>query len=469
MSVRYHFRVGVESVARDPEFQRLVRLQTEAFAKNTPYHSLELLDGTINPGIIPVSNLQARLSAYPLPADLRGKRVLDIGAASGWNSFEAERRGAEVVAIDCVEYEELTIFKRLRQSKVEYAVIDIEELTPERFGFFDYVLFFGVLYHLRHPLLALENVCAVTRGAAFIESYVIDDEPVPERCYLEFYETDELGGQIDNWCGPTMQCLMAMTRSAGFPRVEFKYVDSRRGGLAAYRHWAPVTPLPGATPPFLCSAVNNRHNDTVFQPRKDEYLVLAFLFDGILKREDVLVEIDRIGVPTLVLVRHDAGYWQANLKVPPGISPGYHDVRVGAPQAGFSEPVRIRVLPFGAERRYGETPFMASAAIEAASPVFVSVENTMDRGLTFRGYRNETLACRFTHGDGKLDLSQVQLTLDGNPWPLLSVARPEPGIWQINANVKGLSRGEHLLRLRTAHSGFSEPMTIVSDPIFELS
>src|SRR4051812_15469758 len=47
---------GVESAARNPEFQRLIRLQTEAFARNTPYHSLELLDGTVIPGIIPVPN-----------------------------------------------------------------------------------------------------------------------------------------------------------------------------------------------------------------------------------------------------------------------------------------------------------------------------------------------------------------------------------------------------------------------------
>jgi SAM-dependent methyltransferase len=458
--------LGIESAAGNPEFQRLIRLQTEAFAKNTPYHSLELLDGTVIPGIIPVPNLRARLDAYPLPADLRGKRVLDIGAASGWNSFECERRGAEVVAIDCVEYEELTIVKRLRDSKIEYVIADVEEIVPERFGFFDYVLFFGVFYHLRHPLLALENVCAVTRGQAFLESYVIDDRPDPERCYMEFYETDELGGQIDNWCGPTTQCLMAMARSAGFPRVEFKYADSRRGGLVACRHWDPVTPQPGAKPPFLCSAVNNRHNDIIFQPRKDEYLCLAFLYEGQLTRHDVLVEVDRYGVPALFLVKHEAGYWQVNVKVPPGISPGDHEVRVGTRDAGFSEPVRIRMLPFGAERRYGETPFVAANATNVAPPAFVRVENTMDRSTTFRGYRNESLACRFTHSDARLDLSKVQLTVDGNPWPLLSVEQPEPGMWQVNARLKNLSAGPHQLRLRTARSEFSEPFTIVSDPVF---
>src|SRR5471030_1750804 len=81
----YDCPLGNEQAARNPEFQRLVKLQTEAFAKDTPYHSLELNDGTVIPGIIPVENLRARIDAYPIPHDLRGTRVLDIGAASGWN------------------------------------------------------------------------------------------------------------------------------------------------------------------------------------------------------------------------------------------------------------------------------------------------------------------------------------------------------------------------------------------------
>ena len=452
--------MGIESAARDPEFQRLIRLQTEAFARNVPYHSLELLDGTVIPGIIPVANLRARLDQWPLPQDLRGRRVLDIGAASGWNSFECERRGAEVVAVDCVEYEELVAVKRLRQSKIEYVIAEVEEITPERFGFFEYVLFFGVFYHLRHPLLALENVCAVTRGVAFIESYVIDNEPDPTRCHLEFYETNELGGQIDNWCGPTISCLMAMTRSAGFPRAEFLYADQRRGGVLAHRRWEPVVPEPGAKPPFLCSAVNNRHNDIVFQPRKDEYLCLAFLCDSDLTRDDVLVEIDQYGVPALILVKHEAGYWQANVKVPPGIAAGDHDVRIGTRRAGFSDPVRIRMLPPGAERRYGQTPFI-DERIDCDPPRFIRIENTMDRSTVFRGYRGESLACRFLPaGDERLNLSNVQLTVDGNPWPLLSVERPEPGIWQVNARLRGLESGRHELRIRTSRSPFSPPETI---------
>jgi hypothetical protein len=248
--------------------------------------------------------------------------------------------------------------------------------------------------------------------------------------------------------------------------VVFLYTDSRRGGLIAHRRWDAVQRAAGTAAPFLCSAVNNRHNDIVFQPRKDEYMCLAFLSDETLTKDDVLVEIDQYGVPAIVLVRHDAGYWQINVKVPPGISAGDHDVRVGTRMAGFSDTVRIKMLPAGAERRYGETPFVAQRE-EVAAPQFVRVENTMDRSVTFRGYRNESLACRFVHSDSQLDLSKVQLTVDGNPWLLLSVERPEPGIWQVNARLRGLAAGRHQLRLRTQRSGFSQPFVVESDPVID--
>jgi len=52
------------------------------------YHSLELNDGTVLPGLIGVEALRARVRAFPIPEDLIGRRVLDVGAASGWNAFE---------------------------------------------------------------------------------------------------------------------------------------------------------------------------------------------------------------------------------------------------------------------------------------------------------------------------------------------------------------------------------------------
>ena len=137
------------------------------------------------------------------------------------------------------------------------------------------MLFFGVLYHLRHPLLGLEKVCALTTDAAFVESFVTDaTAPTEERdgsCRLEFYETDELGGQIDNWFGPNTNCLMALCRSAGFARVNLEYLSDRRAGVTCRRHWEPPAANPAAPAPWLNCAVNNRTNDIYFHLSKDEY------------------------------------------------------------------------------------------------------------------------------------------------------------------------------------------------------
>jgi 16S rRNA G966 N2-methylase RsmD len=45
-------------------------------------------------------DLRGRFDDYTGRVDLSGKRFLEIGAASGFISFEAERRGAEVVSFD---------------------------------------------------------------------------------------------------------------------------------------------------------------------------------------------------------------------------------------------------------------------------------------------------------------------------------------------------------------------------------
>ena len=67
------------------------------------FHSFELPDGTCIHGCMDLEWQRERWSRFPIPQDLTGKRVLDIGAWDGWFSFEAERRGAEVTSVDCVE------------------------------------------------------------------------------------------------------------------------------------------------------------------------------------------------------------------------------------------------------------------------------------------------------------------------------------------------------------------------------
>ena len=106
-----------------------------------------------------------------------GKRALDIGCYEGFFSFAMERRGAEVVATDLWAYGSngFKLCKELLGSNVEYRQASVYDLNPETFGYFDVVLFAGVLYHLRHPLLALDRVRSVCAETAFIETQVCDN------------------------------------------------------------------------------------------------------------------------------------------------------------------------------------------------------------------------------------------------------------------------------------------------------
>lgn len=157
--------------------------------------------------------------AQVIPRDLIGKSVLDIGAWDGYFSFLAEQRGASrVVAIDKLVDHNAAGFmtaKEILNSKVEFIqmdVLDLDKLREE----FDVVFFFGVFYHLMHPLLALEKIYEKTKSLLLIETHVVSNQ-LP---LMVFYEKDEYEGDSSNWWGPSVECVMAMCRSCGFARVE---------------------------------------------------------------------------------------------------------------------------------------------------------------------------------------------------------------------------------------------------------
>src|SRR5215472_4463284 len=115
--------------AGDRGFDNRVRQLAESVQSRTRYHSIELPDGSILPGLQTIDHLRWRLDRFGLPENLHGKRVLDIGAWDGWFSFECERRGAEVVAVDCVELDTFLEARSLLHSKVEYLTLDVDELS----------------------------------------------------------------------------------------------------------------------------------------------------------------------------------------------------------------------------------------------------------------------------------------------------------------------------------------------------
>jgi tRNA (mo5U34)-methyltransferase len=210
----------------------------------------ELFDGVHLPGRNDVGDI---LNHVGLPQDLTGRRVLDIGAWNGGFSFECERRGASEVVAFSLEDPATSGFNRLKAtlgSKTTYVLGSVYNLDPEELGAFDIVLFLGVLYHLRYPLLAADKIRAVTRGELFIETHVIErcfipagrtsrealmlDQVSPVLCDVplwQFYRHGQLNDDPSNWFGPNIPAVVEGFGSAGFDVT----VTKQWGGRAAFR------------------------------------------------------------------------------------------------------------------------------------------------------------------------------------------------------------------------------------------
>jgi tRNA (mo5U34)-methyltransferase len=289
----------------DPTAIRAVRRRDDflaEFAAKGWYHSFELPGGEKIDGFVSLETLRERYARYPIPADLRGRRVLDIGAWDGWFSFEAERRGADVTAVDCVDLRTFREIHRRLGSKVDYRTLDLFDLPAAGLGRFDYVFFLGVLYHLKHPLRGLEIVCAATLETALVDSFVTDGDTWREHTddlpSLEFYETDELGGRLDNWFGPNVSALLALCRAAGFARVERLDARANLASVACHRRWEPVPAGDLAPAPRLESAVNHADFGINFTARRDQYLTCWFSAGcKDLSRDGLRLEVWRFRLP----------------------------------------------------------------------------------------------------------------------------------------------------------------------------
>jgi tRNA (mo5U34)-methyltransferase len=146
---------------------------------------------------------------------------------TGSTSFEAERRGASrVLATDSfawTSYQEngkagFELARNELGSRVEDTEIDVLDLSPDRVGRFDLVLFLGVLYHMRHPLLALEKVASVAKDQLIVETHV--DMLAIDPPAMAFYPGTELNNDPTNRCGPNPAMVHALLKAAGFRRVQ---------------------------------------------------------------------------------------------------------------------------------------------------------------------------------------------------------------------------------------------------------
>jgi tRNA (mo5U34)-methyltransferase len=201
------------------------------------FHNLHLPGGLQTAPDHPLGDFPTfkwRQVATALPEDLSGWKALDIGCNAGFYSFALARRGAEVLGIDAdprylrqAEWARRHLDPEGRARFERRTVYDLP-LLPGRF---DLVLFMGVLYHLRYPLLALEMVAEKVERLLIFQTLSLPgdevvaappDLPLEERYRLlqpgwpnmAFVE-GKMAGDPTNWWVPNRACSEALLRSAG--------------------------------------------------------------------------------------------------------------------------------------------------------------------------------------------------------------------------------------------------------------
>lgn len=196
--------------------------------KEEPYwfHRMELPGGLVTPGW---SDPKIdKLPYFGLPGKMTGMRVLDIGHAEGFFSFEAERRGAaEVIGIENYPpmARKFEICRAALDSHARSYSTSVYDLNPKTFGTFDLVMFFGVLYHLRHPLLALEKIHSVCTGTLLMQTAtcgIEDDKPLAEFRPFGTQSGPPENPSYDPTCFwfPNSAGCKAMLEHVGFKEVE---------------------------------------------------------------------------------------------------------------------------------------------------------------------------------------------------------------------------------------------------------
>jgi tRNA (mo5U34)-methyltransferase len=189
-------------------------------------HTIDLGNGIVTPGMwAPSPTILRALDSI----DFRGKKVLDIGCWDGLWSFEAEKRGATTVIATDLNTQRwpqdghltFMLAREALRSKAIYrpdvSVYEAPRVFPERD--FDVVLFCGIYYHLRDPLLALSRLRQAMKpgGIIVVEGEVSLDRV---RCSAEFFYKGLHSNDPSNWWVPTIRCLHEWIESSYFDVVE---------------------------------------------------------------------------------------------------------------------------------------------------------------------------------------------------------------------------------------------------------
>lgn len=215
------------------------------------WHNMEL-DGVMTNGR---DYTQEKLKLIQMPERLDGKTVIDIGAWDGFFSFEAERRGAKVLAIDTLVWQRNKLWdpkqnkkiphsgkrgfefaRKILNSKVEDKEIEIMDLLVElqkgHIGQSDLVLCLGLLYHMEDPFgmcKIMYDICKED-GMMILETHLdCEVEGMMGKPMMRFYPNKEQNNDPGTWWGPNPQCVEAMLKAAGFKEVKLILQNNHRG------------------------------------------------------------------------------------------------------------------------------------------------------------------------------------------------------------------------------------------------
>jgi tRNA (mo5U34)-methyltransferase len=201
------------------------------------FHNLHLPDGTQTCpdhwlGDFP-SYKWAQIAPH-LPPNLDGWSCLDIGCNAGFYCFELAKRGASLLGIDLDD-------RYLHQARWAAGQFGVEDRVrfermqvydlARRDERFDLVLFMGVLYHLRYPMLGLDIVCQKVRRLMVFQTLTMPGDEVKEDTHGHGFQNREVlcekgwpvmaflehhfAGDPTNWWAPNQAAVEAMLRSAG--------------------------------------------------------------------------------------------------------------------------------------------------------------------------------------------------------------------------------------------------------------
>jgi tRNA (mo5U34)-methyltransferase len=221
------------------------------------FHNLHLPDGSLTAPNHPLGDFPRfkwEQIAPHVPRDLSGWSALDIGCNAGFYSIELAKRGAHVLGIDVeplfLRQAEWASHEWGLEGALHFEQMQVYDLRRRRESF-DLVLFMGVFYHLRYPMLALDIVSSCVRRLMVFQTLTMPGDEVSTSTAVDRDVMDRadfltpgwpkiafiehaFAGDSTNWWAPNHAAAEAMLRSSGMrvlarPAHEIYLCEPRSG------------------------------------------------------------------------------------------------------------------------------------------------------------------------------------------------------------------------------------------------